>query len=187
METAVSQECVCGCFYFDPTYEAWKQRMIAALRRGNYSISILPTRHGNTFKTASLAVIPWISILPTRHGNGNCTLIIEEADLYSDPTYEAWKHAKWKPKRNNALYSDPTYEAWKHKTVWALRLKIEGIPILPMRHGNQVEEFLSYLIAPCQPPQRTSCVGKVLKIEACHWLLHGVSNRSAWSSEMDIC
>jgi len=37
-----------------------------------------------------------------------------------------------------------------------------------MRHGNQVEEFYSYLIAPSQPSPRTKCVGKGEKIETYH-------------------
>ena len=54
----------------------------------------------------------------------------------SDPTYEAWKLSFiFLSYIFYLLCSDPTYEAWKPKYLVSLSL-IEGVPILPTRHGN---------------------------------------------------
>ena len=40
------------------------------------------------------------------------------------------------PRFLQPVYSDPTYEAWKHHCVNPVWLDSAFIPILPMRHGN---------------------------------------------------
>ena len=72
--------------------------------------------------------------------------------VYSDPTYEAWKLVVHDIIVVLYCDSDPTYEAWKqYRRRFSYGL-YHLIPILSTRHGNRVEEFYSYLIAPSQPP-----------------------------------
>ena len=55
--------------YFDPTYEAWKLSRAKIGILHMKTISILPTRHGNSGWMTSPTFLVRISILPTRHGN----------------------------------------------------------------------------------------------------------------------
>ena len=63
--------------------------------------------------------------------------IIIVVNIYSDPTYEAWKLTDNIDKVELDHDSDPTYEAWKLH-IPSGTINCFRIPILPMRHGNKI-------------------------------------------------